>query len=186
MKAFKLLPLLILLIMTSCATVNVNTDYDKSTTFSDYKTYAYYKKGIDHVKISDFDKRRILTAIDSVMLSKNFTKSETPDMMINFYTDAEKDVTLNSYYAGYGFGWGYGWGWGMGYPFGGGTYTSTSIKGILTIDVINAKKNELIWQGIGSGTLGQNSNNKDEMIRDFVSQILMSFPPMPPQEKTKK
>ena len=185
MKAFKLLPLLILLIMTSCATVNVNTDYDKSTNFSDYKTYAYYKQGIDNVKISDFDKRRILKAIDSVMTSKNFTKSETPDMMINFYTDAEKDVTLNSYYAGYGYGWGmgYGWGWGMGYPYGGGTYTSTSIKGILTIDVINAKKNELIWQGIGAGTLGQNQQNKDEKIRDFVSQILLTFPPELPVKK---
>ena len=183
MKAFKLLPLFILLIMTSCATVNVNTDYDKSTNFADYKTYAFYKQGIDHVKISDFDKRRILKAIDSVMTSKNFTKSETPDMMINFYTDAEKDVTLNSYYAGYGYGWGYGWGWGWGYPYGGGTYTSTSIKGILTIDVINAKKNELIWQGIGSGTLGQNQHNKDEMIRDFVSQILLSYPPELPVKK---
>ena len=181
MKAIKLFPLFILLVITSCASVNVNTDYDKSTTFSDYKTYAYYKKGIDHVKISDFDKRRILTAIDSVMLSKNFTKSETPDMMINFYTDAEKDVSINSYYAGYGYGWGYGWGWG--YPYGGGTYTSTSIKGILTIDVINAKKNELIWQGIGSGTLGQNQQNKDEKIRNFVSQILMSFPPELPVKK---
>ena len=56
MKAFKLLPLFILLIITSCASVNVNTDYDKSTNFSDYKTYAYYKQGIDNVKISDFDK----------------------------------------------------------------------------------------------------------------------------------
>lgn len=183
MKAIKLFPLFILLVITSCASVNVNTDYDKSTNFTDYKTYAYYKQGIDNVKISDFDKRRILTAIDSVMLSKNFTKSETPDMMINFYTDAEKDVSINSYYAGYGYGWGYGWGWGWGYPYGGGTYTSTSIKGILTIDVINAKKNELIWQGIGSGTLGQNQQNKDEKIRNFVSQILMSFPPELPVKK---
>ena len=85
MKTIKFLPIILILIITSCASVNVNTDYDKSTTFSDYKTYAYYKQGIDKAKISDFDKRRILNAIDSVMTSKNFTKSETPDMMINFY-----------------------------------------------------------------------------------------------------
>ena len=178
MKTLKFLPvIIILLIMTSCVSVSVNTDYDKNTNFTEYKTYAFYKKGIDNVKISDFDKRRILKAIDSVMVTKNFTKSDTPDMMINFYTDAEKDVTLNSYYAGYGFGWGYGWGWGMGYPFGGGTYTSTSIKGILTIDVIDTKRNELIWQGTGSGTLNQNREQKDRIVNNFVSQILLSFPP---------
>ena len=113
------------------------------------------------------------------MISKKFTKSETPDIMVNFYTNAEKEVYINSYYGSYGWGWGYGWG----YPYWGGTYTTTSIQGILTIDIIDIKKNELIWQGTGIGDLSQNSNEKDKIITNFVSQILLNFPPIPPQNK---
>lgn len=181
MKTIKFLPVLFLLFLVSCSSISVNTDYDKSVNFSEFKTFAYFKPGIDKVKISDFDKKRILYAIDSVMTSKGFTKSETPDFLVNFYTNAEKDISVTPYYAGYG--WGYGWGWGWGYPYWGGSYVSTSIQGILTIDIVNAKKNELIWQGTGIGDLSQFPEEKDKVIKDFVSRILAQYPPTPPKAK---
>ena len=48
-----------------------------------YKTYAYFKPGIDKVEISDLDKRRILKAIDFQLLGKSMMKSEIPDLLIN-------------------------------------------------------------------------------------------------------
>ena len=48
--------LLILLIIPSCSSVDVYADYDKRTDFTNFKTYAFYKKGIDKVEISDLDK----------------------------------------------------------------------------------------------------------------------------------
>ena len=48
----------------SCSSLNVFTDHDTGVDFSKYKTYAYFKPGIDKVEISDLDKRRILKAID--------------------------------------------------------------------------------------------------------------------------
>ena len=62
MKAIKLLPLVLLFLVASCSSVRVTSDYDTSTDFSQYKTFAFYKKGIDKVEISDLDKRRILKA----------------------------------------------------------------------------------------------------------------------------
>ena len=60
MKTFKLVPILLLLILSSCSSVTVYSDYDKNVDFTPYKTYAFFKPGIDKVEISDLDKKRIL------------------------------------------------------------------------------------------------------------------------------
>ena len=89
MKTFKLVPVFLLLILASCSTVSVYSDYDKNANFASYKTYAFFKPGIDKVEISDLDKRRILRAIDDQMQAKGFTKSENPDLLVNIFTKAE-------------------------------------------------------------------------------------------------
>ena len=55
--------LLFSLIFYSCGTIKVASDYDSDADFSKYKTYAFYKTGIDKVEISDIDKKRILKSI---------------------------------------------------------------------------------------------------------------------------
>ena len=90
MKLFKLLPLLLLFFMASCSSVQVATDYDSSVNFSQFKTYAFMKDGVDKINISDLDKKRILKAIDEELTAKGFTKSENPDLLINLFTDAKQ------------------------------------------------------------------------------------------------
>ena len=172
MKAIKFLPLAVLFVFGACCSVRVNTDYDKKADFTQYKTYAFYKNGIDKAEISDLDKKRILRAIDEVMATKGFTKSETPDMLISINAKAEQNVNVNNFNTG----WGFGWGWG---PFwGSNTMVSTSTDGILTIDLIDAKQKELIWQGEGTGYLTKNVDKKDENVKEFVTQILAQYPPV--------
>lgn len=174
MKAIKYLPLLLLAFLASCNAVRINSDYDKKVDFSAYKTYAFYKTGIDKVEISDLDKKRILKSIEEEMTLKGFTKSETPDLLININTKAEKNVNVNQFQAGMGYGWGFGWN-----PyFGTNNSVWTDTEGTLTIDLIDAKKKELIWQGEGVGHLTKNTNKKDENIKGFVSRILTQYPPV--------
>ena len=94
MKLIKLLSVLGFLILTSCSSVYVNTDYDKKANFAAYKTYAYNKSSIDKLEISDLDKKRILRAIDREMTNKGFTKSETPDLLINIFTKEKEQVVF--------------------------------------------------------------------------------------------
>lgn len=175
MKTIQILPVFLLLVLTSCSSVRVASDYDKNADFNQYKTYAFFKSGIDKVEISDLDKRRILTAIDTELASKGFTKSENPDLLINIFTKSRQQVDVNQFNAGWGYGWG--WGWNP-YMWGGrSTSVSTSTQGMLYIDLIDAKKKELIWQGEGIGVLNQNIDKKDERIREFVQKILAKYPP---------
>ncbi|MFC4478463.1 DUF4136 domain-containing protein [Flavobacterium chungangensis] len=177
MKTLKLIPFLLLLILTSCSTVTVYSDYDKTVDFAPYKTYAYFKPGIDKVEISDLDKRRILRAIDDQMQAKGFTKSDNPDLLINIFTKSREQVDVNQFSAGWGYGWG--WGWNPYMMYGGNqTTVSTSTEGTLYIDLIDAKKKEMIWQGEGVGTLTRNIDKKDEKIAEFVGKILAQYPPV--------
>lgn len=176
MKTIKFLPLLLLFIVASCSSVSVNSDYDKNVDFSAYKTYAYHKAGIDKVEISDLDKRRILHAIDYQMAAKGFTKSENPDLLINIFTKSREQVNVNQFNAGWGYGWG--WGWNPYMMMGRQTTVSTSTEGTLYIDLIDAKKKEMIWQGEGAGILTKNNAKKEERITEFVSKILAQYPPV--------
>jgi hypothetical protein len=152
----------------------VNSDYDKKVDFSQFKTYAFYKSGIDKVEISDLDKKRILYSIDEIMASKGFTKSETPDLLVNFFTKEREQVDVNQF----SMGWGYGWGWGWSpWMWGGNTTVNSYSQGTLYIDLIDAKKKELIWQGEGEGVLTKDTHKKDELIKEFVTKILEQYPP---------
>ena len=107
-KTLQILPALLLLIaFTSCSSVKVAADYDKAVDFNNYKTFAFFKSGIDKAEINDIDKRRILRAIESELLAKGYTKSEKPDLLVSIFTKSNQRVDV------YNNNWGVGaWGWG--------------------------------------------------------------------------
>ena len=164
--------LLILLSTTllSGTSVKVSSDYDEQTNFENYKTFAFFKTGIDKAEINDLDKRRILRAIDAEMQTKGFSKSESPDLLVSIFTKSQERVDVNRN----NFGWGFGWGF-YGASFG--STVSTSTQGTLYIDLIDAKTKELVWQGQGRGYLTQSRKHKKERINEFVQEILKVYPP---------
>ncbi len=159
--------------LVSCASVRVASDYDKSVDYSGYKTFGFYKQGVDKLEISDLDKKRILKAIEEGLIAKGFTKSDKPDLLVNIFTKSREQIDVNQFNAG----WGYGWGWGWSPFWGNQTTVSSSTEGTLFIDLIDAKKRELVWQGEGTGELTKNAEKKDEKIREFVAKILEQYPP---------
>ena len=57
-------------LLASCSSVRVVSDYDQKANFNTYKSYAFYKTGIDKAQISDLDKKRILRAIEAELSSR--------------------------------------------------------------------------------------------------------------------
>jgi hypothetical protein len=163
--------------MASCSSVKVITDYDSNVDFKNYKTFAFFKPGIDKADISDLDKKRILRAIESELLAKGFTKSDNPDMLVSIFTKSRERVNVNQTNFGYGFG--FGWGWNPWIMNGGNNVNvSQYSEGTLFIDFIDKTKKELVWQGIGTGALRmQNREKKELRIKEFVKEIISRFPP---------
>ena len=174
MKIYKLFILLCIGILTSCSSIKVVSDYDTKVDFSTYKTFAFYKKGIDKASVSDLDKKRIMRAIENELNKKGLVKSTNPDILVSIFTKSREKVNVTDNNFGYGFGWGYNpWFFGS---------TNLNInqytEGTLFIDFIDKNKNELIWQGIGSGALKMsNMDKKEERINDFVNKIISVYPP---------
>ena len=184
-KLLNILPLLIIaVIITSCSSVRVAVDYDKEVDFKSYKTFAFFKTGIDKAEISDLDKRRILRAIEAELLAKGFTKSENPDIVVSIFTKSQQrvDVYNNAWgmggwgwggYGAWGGGFGPGWGWGYNNQ----PVVSTQSEGTLFVDLIDMENKELVWQGMGTGFLSQKMEKKDAQIKEFVMKIMEKYPP---------
>jgi len=176
MKKFVLF-LFSVFLLSSCNSVKVVADYDSKADFKSYKTFAFYKPGIDKAAISDLDKKRVLRAIESELLAKGFMKSENPDMLVSFFTKSRERVNVNQN-NNTGFGWGFGWNPWMMNGMNNNINVSQFTEGTLFVDFIDAKKKELVWQGIGTGALKiDNRENKDARIKEFVKEIISKFPP---------
>ena len=160
--------------LTSCSSVKVVSDYDTKVDFTSYKTFAFYKKGIDKASVSDLDKKRIMRAVEAELVAKGFSKSANPDILVSIFTKSREQVNVSDNNIGIGWGWGYNpWFYGR---------TNINInqytEGTLFIDFIDKNTNELIWQGIGSGAMKMsNIEKKEERINEFVYKIISTYPP---------
>ena len=160
----------VLIAMGSCGpTVKVTTDYDRNANFSGFKTYQIIDaKGKGEV--SQLNADRILNAIQTTMNQKGFTAaSADPDLLVNAVTITQdkKVVTANTNYYGYGGAYrSYGY-WG---GAGGGSSTTFNAyeykNGSLIIDVVDAKTQKLLWQGVGNADIDGEVSNPDKFIQD--------------------
>ena len=125
----------------SCSSIKVVTDFDSSANFSNYKSFAFSKSQIEKIKISDLDKKRILSSIENQMQSKGYVSSTNPDLIISIDTKSREDVYINRYNDYPYYGW-FG-------PTMSTTYRPSSrIVGLLYIDIIDAKTGSLLWQSM--------------------------------------
>ena len=160
-------------IFVGCSSANVSTDYDRTANFNAYKTYSFHQKGLEKLELNDLDKNRIVSAIDQNLASKGFTKVQTGgDLVVNVLASSTKEVRVDNDYYGYGYGY-----W-RGY-YGGAPSTSISsyTAGKLVIDLIDDKKNVLVWQGIASDLNVSDVSSKAEKIPAVVTKVLQNFPP---------
>jgi hypothetical protein len=165
-----------MVLFISCSTIQVYSDFDSRVDFSQYKTFAFFKPEIDRVDISDLDKRRILKAIDFELSRKGLSKSETPDILIGFTTQAKEKIYVNNYNT-WGWGWGFSpWFWGPS-----ANSVSTRTEGTLYINVIDGVSKQLVWQGKGKGGIQENMKNRDERIALFVQEIIKNYPTFSPK-----
>jgi hypothetical protein len=157
----------------------VSYDYEKSANFAGFKTYAL-KDGtkVGQPLIDD----RIVNAIETELAAKGLTKADAnPDVYVVYHVAFDKQKDISTFSSGYGGGYGaYGWGWGGGWA--GGT-TTTQVRdilvGTLVIDMADAKKNQLVWRGMGVKEVNTQAKpeKRDKSINEAVKKIFKNFPP---------
>lgn len=160
--------------------LKVTNDYDKSVNFQGYRTFSVYNlktKGT----ISQLNADRVVNAIRNEMTKKGFTEvSNNPDLMVNAMTTLkdQQSVTANTNYYGYGGmyrPYGYYGGMGMGSTTSVSTYNYK--EGTFVIDVVDAKSNKMIWEGVGSKDIDSKPKDPEAAINEGVAKIMAGFPP---------
>ncbi|HVY73952.1 MAG TPA: DUF4136 domain-containing protein [Puia sp.] len=172
--------LLLAILISSCEpALKVTDDYDKSTNFSQYKTFRMYQLDQQHQTISQLNQDRIINAVKSEMTKKGFQEAAEPDLQVNaiIILKDKKSVTANTNYYGYG-GYYRPYAWGGGMATGYTTYDVQNYKdGSLIIDIIDNKTNKLVWEGIGNKEIDKPAADPDKAIADAVARIMAPFPP---------
>lgn len=176
MKTFKKILLLftIGIALMGCSTLRTSSDYDKNVDLSAFKTYNFYDKGLEKLRLNNLDKRRLMAAVESEMNAKGFTKAEKPDMLVNLVVVARErqDIYGGGMYGGWGWGWG---GWGN--PFWGGpNYINQYSEGTFIIDFLDPAKKILFWHGRGAGFNLDSFSKREERMQEGVKEILAQYP----------
>lgn len=187
----KIIASLIVFLMThNLSFAQVNTDYDKSTDFSKYKTYTFagWQKNSDQV-LNDIDKKRILDAFKAEFASRNMTLvTENGDATVSLYLVIDKKTSTTAYTdfnggMGYGIGMRRGWGMGVG-GLGMGSATTTYNQndyneGTLVVDLYDEVSKSLIWQGTLQSVVSDKTSKRDKTIPKKISKLMGKYPVEP-------
>jgi len=173
--------LFVLIVAASCSSVKVSSDFDKSAAFSSYKTYSFTPEAQKLEGVNDLNRNRLLSAIETELAAKGFTKTETnPDVLIDIQLKGEQKQTATATNSGGRYGYGYRYGYGGGFSTTTINY-DTYVDGTLFVDMIDAKNNQLVWQGRGTKTVDPDASQKkrEDNINYAVKQIFTKYPPKP-------
>ena len=152
-------------------------DYDKGAPFAEFKTYALKDGTKTGNELID---KRVIAAIEAQMTAKGLTKNDsTPDVYVVYHLAFDQQKDISSFSSGPMYG-GYGWGWGGGW---GTTTTDVRVReilvGTLAIDVIDAKKKQMAWRGLGTKEIDTHAkpDKRDSNINKAVEKIFKNYPP---------
>ena len=185
MKTIKLFSFIALAAMiSSCSSVKVVADMDKTVDFSKYETYSFLGWQDDSDKImNDFDKKRIHDAFISEFEARGMKLvPENGDVDITLFIVVDQKTSTTAYTNYYGSGYGgynrYRGGWGYGSATT--TYSESDyLEGTLVMDVFDGESKDQVWQGIATSTVTENPDKREKAIPAKVSALMKKFPVQP-------
>jgi hypothetical protein len=147
----------------------VNSDYNPSTNFSQYKSFGFM--ATDPIADPMVD-ARIKDGVTAALTAKGWTRTDqNPDVVVVPHVQLSEQTQLNTYNQG----WGYG-------RWGGGPSTTTVEKipiGTVIIDLVDPKLKQMIWRGTASDTIDPKATpeQKQTAVNNAMTQLFQNFPP---------
>lgn len=168
---------------SGCAGDNIRSDYDPEADFSQYNTYNFFADaGPESSNYQSFFSQYMVTAITREMESRGYTKSNDPDLLVNFNAILQEKTDVRttpapSYGGGYyGYRGGFYDPWG-GYGYGTETHVSQYTEGTFNIDLVDAREKKLIWEAVGTGKISQKMLDElEERVYAGVPKFFAKYP----------
>jgi hypothetical protein len=176
------MPLLGLLALAGCATgPTIRSNVDQSVDFTRFRTFDFLQPlSTDREGYQSFISRDLMVAAEREMTALGFQRSSTnPDLLVNFSANLEQRLRVTQTpTAGGGAAWGshrrsasYGvWG---GYR----TDVRQDTMGTLGVDVIDAARRQLVWEGVAVSRITRSTaENIGPALDSAVRDIFTRFP----------
>jgi hypothetical protein len=171
------------LVLAGCATApNVRTDFDRTANFTGYQTYGFPPEtGTDRAGYSTLITGHFKRAVDREMQARGYRyDADKPDLLVNFFASSTERTDVQST-PRVSFGAGY-------YSYRLGLYTEWPLYrqdvttlhykvGTASIDVVDAARKQLVWEGRAEGRLTNRMlENPGPAIDKAVSDIFTKYP----------
>jgi hypothetical protein len=173
------------MLLAACASKpTIESDYDHTIDFSQYKTYGFFTPmGIENPNYSSIYGSIFRDSISKELESRGYTMSDNPDLMINVsgrMQDKTKVTTTSDPYMGGGY-YGYRRGaygtWG-GYGYGSSTHVSQYTEGTINVDMVDRAQKRMVWEGVAVGRVNEKKTSEEtrEGIYAGIKEMFAGFP----------
>ena len=164
---------LLFLCIVSCAPIYVTYDYEKSTNFSEYKSYNFYDDM--ETGFTGLDEKRFIAALEAKLNRMGLQKSETPDFLIDLKSNEYQEHQRNTVGVGLGGGnGGVGGGISVGMPLG-----QAKINREIIVAFVDDSKTGVFWQAVSESNFNPDATPEKRAARiiAIVEKVLEGYPP---------
>ncbi len=185
MSVSRWIPIFLLyFLLAGCSSVRVMSDFDPDFDFSRVRTYGWeqVRHRDDALARHPLLYKRIVRMVDGYLGQHGLRRVDTgqADILLSIHGASRektrvttRPVPATGYYGRY-----YRY-----HPYPAYEHrvdVSTYTEGTLIIDGYDGSSGAMVWQGVGTGILGQyrDQDREDKMIFEYVSKILEQFPPV--------
>jgi hypothetical protein len=153
-------------------------NWDKSVDFAQYRSFAFFEKlGTDEAGYQSLITQQLKASTRRELEARGYTYSEAkPDLLVNFNASLAQQTRVTqspTMYPGYyGYRYGYYGGW-AGYQ----TRVDQYMEGTLNIDLVDAARKQLVWEGVAVGRVSEKENvDRTAAIDAAVREIFTKYP----------
>jgi hypothetical protein len=174
-----------LLALAGCAAVGpeIRTDYDEGTDFSRYATFAFMERTErgESRSYDTLDDRRVIAAVSRELEARGYRRAEeNPDLLVNFAITTEDVQKVQRVPSSFVPPPWYGWRGGYYYPwphYSYETYIDSYQRGTLYIDLVDAERRQLVWEGSAAGRVTQAAlEDPAGAVDSAVTEIFARYP----------
>jgi hypothetical protein len=156
---------------------DLRADYDKSVDFAKYHSFNFVKTpSTDTLGYGNLVTQQMEIAIKAELEKRGYQLTATPDLMVNFSGKLQEKTDIQS--TGGGSYYGYrGYGAWPGYAYGTDVYTVRYTIGTINVDLIDATRNQMVWEGVAVGEVTKKHlENREAAIAKAVEKIFSKYP----------
>ena len=167
--------------LVGCAsTPETSADYDRTVDFAQYRSFGFFDKvGTDEADYESLVTRQLKASTRRELEARGYRYTETaPDLLVNFNASVTQQTRVRHmpFYGGY-YGYGYGYPGYYGAWAGYEPYVDQYEEGTLNIDIVDARRKQLVWEGVTVGRVTDKAKkNRATAIDLAVQDMFVRFP----------